>query len=168
MSIEMAGLSEWSEPPRVPDPDDVIHDLETIKPGGNTGSCSKEGAANRETGAGESNGSRTVVELVVSANGSMASLWVWDGEVCPVSRSVGAPDVDSCMGSGAGNLERVVVVRAGGGDGKGGGVSDLDCASWNRVLPDSPLVPLWPETGLNLGGRSRGLELGPASTSGSG
>jgi hypothetical protein len=57
MSTETAGLSKWSEPPRVPDPDDVIQDLETIKPGGNVGSCSKEVVANREIGAGESKGS---------------------------------------------------------------------------------------------------------------
>lgn len=129
MSIEMAGLSEWSEPPRVPDPDDVIHDLDTIKPGGNIGSHSKEVVANREIGAGESNGSGTAVELVVSANGSMSSVWDWRGELCPPARMVGAPDVDSCMGSDAGNLEREVVVKAGGGDGKGGGVSVLDGAS---------------------------------------
>lgn len=81
---------------------------------------------------------------------------------------MGASDVDSCMGSDTGNLERELVVKAGGGEGKGGGVSFLDWASWKRVLPDSALVPLCPETGLNLGGRSRDLELGPASLSGAG
>ena len=103
-----------------------------------------------------------------SANGSTSSVWDWDWELCPTARMVGASDVDPCIGSDTGNLEREVVVRAGGGDGKGGGVSALDWVSWKRVLPDSPLVPLCPETGLNLGGRSIGLELGPASTSGSG
>lgn len=152
----------------MPDPDDVIHDLETIKPGGNIGSRSKQAVASWEIGAGESKGSWTTVEVEVSAKGSMSSVWNWDVELCPKARIVGASDVDSCMGSDAGNLEREVVVKAGGGDGKGGGVSVLDCASWNMVLPDSPLVPLCPEIGLNLGGRSRGLELGPASMSGSG
>lgn len=151
----------------MPDPDDVIHDLETIKPGGNVESCSNGDAANREAGAGESNGSWTTVELVVSAKGSPSSVWDW--ESCSTTRRVGASDEDSCIGSDMGNLERELVVKAGGGAGKGGGVSVLDGASWKRVLPDSPLVPLLcPEAGLNLCGRSMGLELGPGSVPGSG
>jgi len=67
-----------------------------------------------------------------------------------------------------GNLERELVVRAGGGDGKGGGVSALDGASWKTVLPDPPLVPLCPETGLVPCGCPRSLELGPASAPSSG
>jgi len=71
------------------------------------------------------------------------------------------------MGSDMGNLERELVVKAGGGDGKGGGVSVLDWASWKRVLPDSPLVPLCPEIGLNPSGCPRSLEFEPAAISGS-
>jgi hypothetical protein len=152
----------------VPDPDDVIHDLETIKPGGNVGSCSNEDVANREVGAGESNGSWTTVELVVSAKGSTSSVWDWDWAPCPTTRRVGVSDVDSCIGSEMSNLERELAIKAGGGDGRGGGVSVLDGASWKRVLPDSPLVPLCPEIGLILCGRSMGLELGPASVPGTG
>ena len=74
MSIEIPGLSEWSEPSKVPDPDDVIQDLDMIKPGGKVGSCSKEVVAKREVGAGESKGSCTTVELVVSAKGSASSI----------------------------------------------------------------------------------------------
>ena len=107
------------------------------------------------------------MEPVGSAKGSISSVWEWDWELWPTTRRVGDSDADSCMGSGMGNLERELVVKAGGGVGKGGGVSFLDWASWKRVFPDSPLVPLCPETGLSLCGRSTRLELGPVSTSGS-
>ena len=47
-SREIAGPPVWSEPPRVPDPDGVIHDLEAIKPGRNAGLHPKEVGASRE------------------------------------------------------------------------------------------------------------------------
>ena len=48
------------------------------------------------------------------------------------------------MGPDMGNLERELVVKAGGGVGKGGRISAPDGASWKTVLPDPPLAPLWP------------------------
>ena len=106
------------------------------------------------------------MELEVSPKGSMSSAGVGAGELDPTTRIVGASDVDSCMGPDTGNLERELVVKAGGGDGRGGGgVPFLDWASWKTVLPDPPLAPLYPEIGLTSR-CPRSLELGPASTSG--